>query len=331
MDWIRMNFITHLSSTKRLSLAITVAAVFFAFSSCEHEPQDISELRDICFDTEVLPIFTSNCAISGCHNAGSAEEGFVLDTYENIVRKGIRPGNSKDSELYTVLFASGEDQMPPSGIIPEAQRTLIRLWIDQGANNKLCGDGAPEVTGVCFETEVLPLIVSNCAIPGCHDAQTHEEGLNFTTYAGIKKAVRAGNPGDSELYETIVENDPDDIMPPSPYDPLSSQQIAKIYDWIREGAKETTCDNCDTTQFDYTAAISPIVVNYCKGCHSGNAPSGSISLETYDDVKTIADNGQLAGVLTGEPGYSVMPPAGKLQDCQIEQVKNWIAANAPNN
>ena len=47
----------------------------------------------ICFKRDILPIFNSNCAVSGCHNKTKAEEGYILDSYQNIVRKGIRMTN----------------------------------------------------------------------------------------------------------------------------------------------------------------------------------------------------------------------------------------------
>ncbi len=310
-----------------------IAASFVLIAGCTHEPEDISSLREVCFDSEILPIFQTNCAISGCHNSSSSEEDYVLDSYGAIVSKGIVPGNAGESELYKVLFASGEDQMPPSGYIPESQRTLIRVWIEQGAKNSSCVPGdttKPGDEGICFETEVFPLIVSNCAQSGCHDAQTHEEGLNFTTYSGIRQAVRPGDPGDSELYESISKTDGDEKMPPPPYPALTASQISTIYTWILEGAKETTCESCDTTQFSFAAEILPLVESYCQGCHNSASPSGGVLLTSYDQIKAVADNGKLLGTITGAPGYPVMPPAGTLTDCQITQVKNWIDDNAPN-
>src|SRR5574338_1681777 len=56
----------------------------------------------ICFESQILPLFQSNCAKSGCHDALSAKEGFILDNYANIVRKGIQPGNASESKIFTV-------------------------------------------------------------------------------------------------------------------------------------------------------------------------------------------------------------------------------------
>ncbi len=309
-----------------------------AINSCSHESEDLSSIREICFDTEILPIFTANCALSGCHSSNSGQAGYILNSFQRITSRGVQPGDAKHSKLYTVLFAMGEQQMPPSGVLPEAQRTLIRLWIDQGAIDNSCtpgggstsGTGSGTAEGVCFETEILPLIVSNCAQSGCHDAISQKEGYNFTTYANIRKAVSAGNPTESKLYKSMTGNG-EDLMPPSPYTRLTTSQLAVVKNWIEEGALETTCNTCDPTEFAYAANILPIVDSYCKGCHSGTNPSGGIRLESFNDIKGAATSGKLLGTVTGASGYSVMPPAGKLQDCQIEQLNNWVAANSPNN
>src|SRR5687767_12711772 len=58
----------------------------------------------VCFESQVLPIFQSNCAKSGCHDAASHQDGYVFDSYANIVRKDVRPFNAANSKVYKVLF-----------------------------------------------------------------------------------------------------------------------------------------------------------------------------------------------------------------------------------
>src|SRR5688572_21285354 len=96
----------------------------------------------VCFETEILPIFQSNCAKSGCHDAITREEGYVFDSYENIIRKDIRPGSATNSEVYEVLFETGNDKMPPppNPDLTAAQKALIGRWINEGARNTTnCG------------------------------------------------------------------------------------------------------------------------------------------------------------------------------------------------
>jgi Planctomycete cytochrome C len=188
--------------------------------------------------------------------------------------------------------------------------------------------------GVCFESEILPLFQSNCAKSGCHDATTHEEGLILDSYANImRKDIVAGSADRSKIYRVLFETGKDK-MPPAPNADLTAAQKALIGKWINEGAKNTVNCNtsCDTTQFKYGANISVVINTFCTGCHSGTAASGGIDLTNYTNVKIQATNGRLVGAITHTAGYSPMPKdANKLNDCQITQIKKWVAAGALNN
>ena len=89
---------------------------------------------------------------------------------------------------------------------------------------------------------------------------------------------------------------------------------------------------CDTSIVTYSGTINPILTAYCSGCHSGvNAPS-VVRTDNYTSVKTIASNGRLLGTVTHSPGFSPMPKNGsKLNTCNIEKIRKWISAGAPNN
>jgi cytochrome c553 len=188
--------------------------------------------------------------------------------------------------------------------------------------------------GVCFQTEILPLLQSNCAKAGCHDAITHEKDLVLDSYANIiKRKIVPGNADASKIYKVLFETG-SDKMPPAPNTDLTPAQKALIGKWINEGAKNTVNCNisCDTAQFKYGANISLIMGTYCTGCHSGTAPSGNIDLSNYNGVKLQVTNTRLVGAVTHAVGFFPMPQnAGKLSDCQITQIKKWVAAGALNN
>jgi len=186
---------------------------------------------------------------------------------------------------------------------------------------------------ICFESSVLPIFVSSCAKPGCHDAETHEEGFILDSYSNIvRKGIKPGNANDSELYEVLFE-DGEDRMPPSPDAPLTQAQKDSIKVWINQGAKNTTDCNCfcDETQFTYAAIIQPLVSRNCVGCHKPGSLGGNIDLSTYSAVKVQVDNGKFLGSVTHTSGYVAMPQGGKLSDCEITQITNWINAGALNN
>ncbi|MBL7752016.1 MAG: hypothetical protein JNN29_11580 [Chitinophagaceae bacterium] len=186
---------------------------------------------------------------------------------------------------------------------------------------------------VYFQQQILPLIVSNCAKSGCHDAASHVEGLNLTTYTGIMKIVKPNNPGGSKLLSVIVTNNLGDRMPPPPDPKMPQDQINLITKWIQQGAKNNSCSSaCDSSLFTFSGAIKPLITAQCQGCHTGSAAGGGIDLSTYNGVKAAADNGKLWGSIHKDPGFAPMPPAGTgLSDCQLTQFKKWIDAGAPNN
>lgn len=187
---------------------------------------------------------------------------------------------------------------------------------------------------VYFQNMILPLILSNCAISGCHDAETHEEGLNMSTYAGIMddhdELIDPGNANNSKLYEQLFESG-EDRMPPSPYAPLTAAEKEMIYTWIEQGALDNYCEDCDTTEVTYAATIAPLMSTFCIGCHDGSNASTSIDLTDYSGVSTAADNGSLYGSVSHAAGYEPMPFGGSwLPDCQIEQIRIWVEAGFPN-
>lgn len=91
--------------------------------------------------------------------------------------------------------------------------------------------------------------------------------------------------------------------------------------------------SCDTTNVSYGTTINTIMNSYgCLSCHSGSSPSGNIGLETHSKVKTMADNGKLVGSITHASGFIPMPDgAAKMSQCDINRVKVWVSAGAPNN
>ncbi len=195
------------------------------------------------------------------------------------------------------------------------------------------GDCDPNI--IYFEKDVLPILASNCSVTGCHDSVTKEEGLDYSSYATtVAKKVKPGNARDSDLYEVLVKNPNDDeFMPPKPMQGLTAQQITIIFDWIEQGAKNLTCNpgECDMNNITYANTISPIIQNKCTGCHSGTSPSGGVKITNYSEVKSITDNGSLLGTINDKAGYPIMPPAGKLPDCDIQQLEQWVNDGAANN
>lgn len=185
---------------------------------------------------------------------------------------------------------------------------------------------------IYFEKDVLPLLITSCAYSGCHDAETAEEDVILDNYANTLRTggVTPGAPNRSELYTVLLPSS-DELMPPPPEAPLSEAQIQIIYDWIKQGALDLTCNYCDSTVFTYTESIMPLVETYCQRCHSGATPDGNVSLTNYAEVKASVDDGSFWGSIVGEAGFVAMPPGSTLPPCELSQIEQWLAEGAPNN
>jgi uncharacterized membrane protein len=311
------------------------------YSSCTHETTLQPDLQEtVYFDTQVLPIFQNTCGVSGCHNSGTRKEGYDLSNYASIVSKGIVPGEASNSLIYKTITGDAK-LMPPDNPLSIDQRTLIKLWIDQGASETFdpeanadtvvtdttvtdsTGSGAP----FCFSRDVHPILTSNCGTSGCHDAATHEEGYNFTSYeTTISRGVVSGNANQSKIYKVITTSkNEDDFMPPSPRSALTNDQISAIRKWINEGLKNEECAvQCDSNSFDFITNISPLIKTYCQGCHQASSSNGGVILETEAQIKAIANDGRLVNTLNATNGFSKMPPVNNLTSCEIEQITNWV-------
>ena len=199
----------------------------------------------VCFDSTILPIFTTNCAKSGCHNAASSQKGYVFDSYANIIRKDIKPGNADDSKVYKMIMEDDDDKVmppPPNNRLTAAQKALIKRWIDEGAKNTACGTGSGGGTGgggtgggstcnltnITYSGTVKPVIDAKCV--SCHSGTNPAGGLNYTTHAGLAAVATNGRLVGAINHAAGFEPMPRNA---AKLDDCTIQQITK---WVNEGA-----------------------------------------------------------------------------------------------
>lgn len=185
---------------------------------------------------------------------------------------------------------------------------------------------------VYFNRDIEPLLLSKCAMPGCHDNQTASDGVRLSGYNNILNSdiIKKGDPLDSELWEVLNETG-NDRMPPEPNPPLTSAEKELIRTWLLQGAPNSACkQDCDSSQFSWSGTIQPLIKQKCEGCHNSASPQSGIILEQYTQVKALVDNGSLEGSITGN-GFVVMPYQNPLPACEQQQILNWIADGAPQN
>ncbi len=210
------------------SIALLVAITFIHFG-CKHDPPLFS---NICFESEVLPIFQNNCTNSSCHNQQDRIADIVLTTFDNIMAAGIKPHDAKGSKVYKAITGGGESAMPPKGKLTGTQIALIYSWIQNGAENTTgCSivDSIPTVecdtTNVKYSTVISPLFTSVCL--SCHGSGSDAD---FSSYSALSDYLS----GDSQtLLNDINYVSGSTHMPPS--GKLDSCSIKKITIWIHAG------------------------------------------------------------------------------------------------
>ena len=195
-------------------------------------PGNVCDPNIVYFEQEVLPIFISNCSLSGCHDVTSRQDGIVLTSYTSIMNSGgIRPGRPRDSEIYEVITESDyDDRMPPPprNKLSDQQIQTIYKWIQQGAQNNSCQTSVCDTATVTFNTTIKPIISTKCQ--GCHSSSSAQGGIDFSTYTGVKSKV-----DDGRLWGAINHLSGFSPMPKNG-NKLSSCEISKFRIWINSGA-----------------------------------------------------------------------------------------------
>lgn len=184
----------------------------------------------VYFQQTILPLITSNCAMSRCHDAISKKDGVILTDYTNIMRE-VKVASPASSDLYKCLNETGEDRMPPAPA-PEfslANKALVLKWIQQGAKNNSCVASAVncDTTGVSFSATVFPTLKTYCT--GCHSGATPSAGIDLNSHAAVK--VYAAN---GKLLGSINHSAGYKPMPSST-SKLGTCEISQIKAWIAEG------------------------------------------------------------------------------------------------
>jgi len=238
---------------KKFSFIFLFCAGIIAFTySCKHEPLDTttgsgntgnsggtgSGSAATCspdtayFQQQVLPIFISNCALSGCHDAITRRDGVQLTDYNSIITTGkVKAFNPNDSEVWEKITETDPSERmppPPRNPLSQAQKDIVFKWIMQGAKNNSCVASACDTSSVKFSTTISSIITSKCV--GCHSGTPPQGGISFTTYAGVKAKV-----DDGRLWGSINHFAGFSPMPKGGAK-LSDCEIKQFRKWMDAGA-----------------------------------------------------------------------------------------------
>ena len=223
---------------KRLSLTSILFSFIFLLICC-HNKADLSvappfpsqspwlkcSQDTIYFQNSVLPLVINSCAKSGCHDAGSNKHELTLDNYTNIYNL-VTPSDPVSSKLYTVLFSSSQQLMPPNGRLTVNQEGLIYYWIRQGALNNRCESAGCDSSHVTYDSTINTIVQSWCT--GCHGGSNPAYGISLTTYDQVNAVVNAGRLMGAIRQET-------GYYPMPKGSQLSPCDIALFQKWINLG------------------------------------------------------------------------------------------------
>lgn len=187
---------------------------------------------------------------------------------------------------------------------------------------------------VSFEREIAPILKEKCV--RCHGPDRRSGKLRFDTYYEMSKGgtsgflVRGKSPRNSLLMARLLAKDTNLQMPKNGTR-LPDDELLLISKWISQGAafdgtdrtaeigtsamaSETTGgadmkkiviarpDGSETVSFKDD--LAPWLVGSCLGCHSGNNPSSSYSMATFEGILKGGDRGE--AVVPGDPDNSML-------------------------
>jgi mono/diheme cytochrome c family protein len=190
----------------------------------------------VCFQRDVLPIFNSLCANSGCHDIDTRKERYILSRYTDTTIGGrtYHGIHFIGSSAFENMISGGDDRMPPYGSpqLTQAQIDTIRKWYMEGARNNNCSDPEPgtcDTSNVTYKGTIRTLLQNNCV--GCHTgATTTNNQVDLSTYVGVQTVAINGRMIGS------IEHAPALVAMPYHIDKLFECQIRQIKAWVNGGA-----------------------------------------------------------------------------------------------
>lgn len=184
----------------------------------------------ICFTRDILPIFISNCAKAGCHDAQTRAEGYQLTDYNSIVSKKFVPGNANATEIYEKITEDKpKDVMPPLPAAPltAEQKLLIERWINEGAKNTTNCSSPCDTNKFKFGNDIQPIMDKYCK--GCHTGASAPLGIMLDSYNGVSAIANNGKLVGSITHQAGF------VAMPQGGSKLSDCEIKKVEKWIESG------------------------------------------------------------------------------------------------
>ena len=109
----------------------------------------------------------------------------------------------------------------------------------------------------------------------------------------------------------------------------SGCQPSLIEKWINQNAPNNSCEDCDSSVYNFSGPVAAIFSTSCTtsiGCHASGSPNGQFT--SYEAIKPFADNGTIMDRAIAKMD---MPVAAPLPPCDITRLRKWLEEGGPNN
>ncbi len=199
-------------------------------------PADTTQMQEpidtsVCFARDILPMLQSSCAISGCHNAASAKDGYVYTSYATIMAKGIKAGNANSSATYAYCV-NGKMPKSPVPKLDSTKLSLLKRWINNGAHNDTDCAVNCDTSKYTYTTAIKPILSSYCN--SCHATSAAASvggNIILDTYTGVLAQAQNG-----KLLGDLQHATGFNYMPLGSAK-LSDCKITQVSKWIAAGAQ----------------------------------------------------------------------------------------------
>src|ERR1017187_3394043 len=127
---------------KKIMLATIVLASIVVFIGCQKDdtltikPTAKKITYIVSFSKKLVPLFTENCAITGCHTSGGQSPDLTASKDLGSVTGLISTSDPQSSKIYEYMTGKLTPAMPLGKASNSSDiNDLLLAWITQGAKN----------------------------------------------------------------------------------------------------------------------------------------------------------------------------------------------------
>jgi hypothetical protein len=124
---MKLNIVIH-----RFFIALLLCGLLASCTWEEIKPQKVAVPSTVTFSANIIPVFTANCAKSGCHVKGvQAPDLSTANAYTSLIYYGYVDTDFPEQSAVYLKITTGSMKDKAT----DTDRALILKWIQQGALN----------------------------------------------------------------------------------------------------------------------------------------------------------------------------------------------------